>query len=151
MEQRMDISHEAPEGFRAVLALNKVVASQLDPTLFELVKLRASMVNGCAYCVDMHTTDAVERGESFRRVAAVSAWRESTYFTPSERAVLALTDELTRLGQHGVADATWAEVGEHFSSETVAHLVLAAAVINVWNRVAMASRIAPAPLDAVGA
>ncbi len=149
MEQRMDISQIAPEGFRTVLAFNKVVAANVDPVIFELVKLRASMLNGCAYCVDMHTTDAIAHGEQVRRIAAVSAWRESTYFTPAERAALALTDELTRLGEHGVADDTWRELAEHFEPTEVAHLVLAASVINVWNRIAMASRLAPAPLDPV--
>ena len=145
-EQRMDISIEAPEGFRAVLALNKVVASNLDRTLFELVKLRASMINGCAFCVDMHTTDALEAGEHVRRITAISAWRESTYFTPAERAALALTDELTRLGEHGVSAETWAGVEEHFEPGTVANLVLAVGVINIWNRIAMSSRLPPAPL-----
>ncbi len=147
----MDISVQAPAAYRSVLALNKVVAAALDHTLFELVKLRASMLNGCAFCVDMHTTDALANGEHVRRIAAISSWRESTYFTPSERAALALTDELTRLGEHGVSDETWAALGEHFDAPTIANLVLAVAVINVWNRVAMASRLAPAPLEvAVG-
>lgn len=143
----MDMSTQAPEGFRAVLAFNKVVAAQLDHRLFELVKLRASMINGCAFCVDMHTTDALAAGEHVRRIAAVTSWRESTYFTPAERAALALTDELTRLGEHGVSDETWAEAGAHFDPSTVANLILAVAVINVWNRIAMATRLAPAPLE----
>lgn len=143
----MDISIQAPEGYRAVLALNKVVGAALDHSLLELVKLRASMTNGCAHCVDMHTTDALANGEHVRRITAISSWRESTYFTASERAALALTDELTRLGEQGVSDETWAALGEHFDPTTVANLVLAVAVINVWNRVAVASRLAPAPLE----
>ena len=146
MEQRMDMSKVAPEGFRAVLALNKVVVANVDPTLFELVKLRASMINGCAFCVDMHTTEALAHGEQVRRITAITSWRESTYFTPAERAVFALTDELTKLGEHGVSDATWVEVGEHFDPDAVANLILAVAIINVWNRIAMATRLAPAPL-----
>ena len=146
-EQRMDISVEAPDGFKAVLALNKTVASNLDHSLFELVKLRASMINGCAFCVDMHTTDALAAGEQARRIAAISSWRESTFFSVPERAALALTDELTRLGEHGVSDGTWADVESHFAPGMVANLVLAVAVINVWNRVAMASRLAPAPRE----
>jgi len=146
-EQRMDISIAAPDGFRSVLAFDKVVSANLDHALFELVKLRASMINGCAFCVDMHTTAALTAGEDVRRITAVSAWRESTYFTPSERAALALTDELTRLGEDGVSDETWAELHEHFESDTVANLVMGVAVINVWNRIVMATRLPPAPLE----
>ncbi len=147
MEQRIDIARAATEGYRAVLALEQLLASTVDPTLYELVKLRASMINGCAFCVDMHTTDALAQGEQVRRITAVSAWRESTFFTPAERSVLALTDELTRLGDHGVSDATWAEVAEHFEPSELAHLVLAVSVINVWNRISIASRKPPAPLE----
>jgi AhpD family alkylhydroperoxidase len=146
MTPRMDLNATLPEGYKAVIALDRAAAAGVDPTIGELVKVRASMLNGCAFCLDMHTTDAVGAGEDLRRLMAVAAWRESPYFTPAERAALALTDELTRLGEHGVTDEVWAELGQHFDEEQVAHLLLAISVINVWNRVAVATHKQPAGL-----
>ena len=157
MEQRMTVADVAPEGFRRVLALEAYVRGAVETSLFELVKLRASVVNGCASCVDMHGTDMLGQGEDVRRVLAVSAWRESTFFTERERVAFALTDEVTHLDAHGVTDATWDAALAEFGEEDLANLLLAIATINTWNRIAVPTRAAapplatPAPTDATAA
>jgi AhpD family alkylhydroperoxidase len=114
--------------------------------LLELVKLRASMLNGCAFCVDMHSTDAIKASEDPRRLFAVSAWRESPFFTPGERAALAMTDALTRLGDDGLPDDAFAEALAHHGEKGVADLAVAFATINVWNRLAITGHAQPPPL-----
>jgi AhpD family alkylhydroperoxidase len=142
-ETRLRVHNVAPEGYQAVLGLEKYVAGTVDPVVFELVKLRASMLNGCSFCVDMHSRDAVKAGEDSRRLFAVAAWREAPFFTRRERAALALTDAVTRLGEHGVPDDVWDEAAAVWSEEELANLLLAIATINVWNRIAISTRTAP--------
>ena len=143
MGQRMDISSIAPEAYQAVLSLEKCVQASVDHTILELVKLRSSIINGCAFCVDMHTRDALAAGESSRRLFAVAAWREAPFFDDRERAALALTDAVTELGQRGVPDDVWDGALAHWSQEEVAGLVMAIATINVWNRIAISTRMQP--------
>lgn len=140
-ETRMPIGRLAPASYRAMIALDDAV--DFDPPLRELVRLRASVVNGCAYCVDMHSRDALAAGEDPRRVATVAAWRESAFFTAPERAAFALTDEITRLGEHGVSDAVWAAATAHFDDAVLAQLVFAIVVINAWNRLGVAVQMIP--------
>ena len=146
MGQRIDMWKLAPEAFQAVLALETYAKKNVDPTLFELIKIRASMINGCAYCLDMHTTDAVAEGEDPRRAIAVATWRESPYFSESERAALELTDEVTRMGEHGVTDRVWSAAQEHFDELELTNIVMAIVAINVWNRVAVTAHTPAAPL-----
>lgn len=146
MGQRIDMWKLAPEAFQAVLALETHAKKNVDPTLFELIKIRASMINGCAYCLDMHTTDAVAEGEDPRRAIAVATWRESPYFSESERAALELTDEVTRMGEHGVTDRVWSAAQEHFDELELTNIVMAIVAINVWNRVAVTALTPAAPL-----
>jgi AhpD family alkylhydroperoxidase len=148
MEQRIDLQQVSPEGFRAVFGLERHVRSAVKPELLWIVKLRASVVNGCAHCVDMHGIHAIEAGEDVRRVLAVSAWRESTFFSPAERAALALTDAVTRLGDEGVTDDVWQAVVDELGQDLVVELLIAIATINVWNRLAVPTRKAPPPLEA---
>ena len=143
MRERIAIDRLAPEGYRAVAALERYVASAVDPAILHLVKLRASVLNGCAFCVDLHSAEALADGEDSRRLFAVAAWREGPFFDERERAALALTDALTRLGGHGVPDEVWDEAMRHWSAEEVANLVLAIGTINVWNRIGVASRKQP--------
>ena len=150
MPARLAFQKVAPEAYQAVAVLSAYVSGQLDHTTHELLKLRASIVNGCSFCVDMHSTDMLKNGEDPRRVVAVAAWRESGFFTDAERAVLALTDDVTRLGEHGVTGDVWAEAASHFDEAELAHLVLAIATINVWNRIALSSLFAAPPLVARG-
>ncbi|QGG96960.1 carboxymuconolactone decarboxylase family protein [Actinomarinicola tropica] len=144
----MTLHEIAPAGVRAVHALETEVRAHIDHRLMELVKVRASIINGCAYCVDMHGTDLLDGGEDVRRVLAVTTWRESPFFTPAERAALALTDAVTRLGEHGVDDDVWAAAVDAHGEEGTAWLLLAIATINVWNRVAVPTHAQPPGLAA---
>ncbi|WP_435873058.1 carboxymuconolactone decarboxylase family protein [Micromonospora arborensis] len=139
----MNPSEVAPKAYQAVLGLEKYVRSNVDRTVLELVKLRASMINGCAYCVDMHSRDALAGGESSRRLFAVAAWRESPFFDERERATLALTDAVTRLGEHGVPDEVWDAAAKVWSEKELADLVIAIATINVWNRIGVTMQLEP--------
>jgi AhpD family alkylhydroperoxidase len=147
MEQRMQMAAVAPEGYRRVLALESYVRDAVEPPLFGLIKLRASVVNGCAFCVDMHGTDLLGQGEDVRRVLAVSAWRESTFFTDRERIAFALTDDVTRLDADGVSDAVWDAAVKEFGEADLANLILAIATINTWNRIAVSTHAAAPPLE----
>lgn len=146
-ENRLAVWKVAPEGYQAMLGLEQYCAANVGPVVFELVKLRASMLNGCSFCVDMHSRDAAKAGEDSRRLFAVAAWREAPFFTRRERAALALTDAVTRLGEHGVPDDVWAEAAAVWSEKELADLILAIATINSWNRISIASRNTP-PINA---
>lgn len=117
--------------------------SGLEPALRELVKTRASQINGCAYCIDMHTKDARAQGETEQRLYALNAWRETPFYTERERAALEWTDQLTLIAGRGVPDELYERVKEHFSEEEIAHLTLAVVQINAWNRLTISFR-APA-------
>ncbi|MER5458482.1 carboxymuconolactone decarboxylase family protein [Micromonospora sp. NPDC002389] len=138
--QRMNVAKVAPEAFGAVMGLEKYVRANVDHTVLELVKLRASILNGCAFCVDMHSQEALGVGESSRRLFAVAAWREAPFFDERERTALALTDAVTRLGEHGVPDDVWQDAAKVWPEKALADLVLAIATINVWNRIAVTFR-----------
>ncbi|MFE9692850.1 carboxymuconolactone decarboxylase family protein [Micromonospora sp. NPDC005806] len=140
---RVNMAAVAPEAYQAVFGLEKYVQANVDHTVLELVKLRASMLNGCAYCVDMHSRDALAAGESSRRLFAVAAWREAPFFDERERTALALTDAVTRLGEHGVPDEVWDAAAKVWSEKELADLVVAIATINVWNRIAVTSQAQP--------
>lgn len=140
---RMNPAELVPQAYKAVMGLEKYVQSNVDRTVLELVKLRASMINGCAFCVDMHSRDALANGGSSRRLFAVATWRESTFFDERERAALDLTDAVTRLGEHGVPDEVWDTAAKVWSEKELADLVIAIATINVWNRIAVTMRSEP--------
>lgn len=144
MSQRMNLGELAPEGYRAVLGLEKYLNKSLDARLLDLVKLRASMVNGCAYCVDLHSADLLKLGEDVRRVLGVSVWWEYPGFDARERAALALTDAVTKLGEHGVSDEVWDGARAVFTDKEVADLILAIGTINLWNRIGVTTRLQPA-------
>ncbi|KAB1130087.1 carboxymuconolactone decarboxylase family protein [Micromonospora sp. DT46] len=138
--QRINVAEVAPQAYQAVLGLEKYVRANVGHTVLELVKLRASMLNGCAFCVDMHSRDALASGESDRRLFAVAAWREAPFFDERERTALALTDAVTRLGEHGVPDDVWDAAAKVWSEKELADLLMAIATINVWNRIAVTCR-----------
>ena len=142
--QRLDVSHVAPDAYKAVLGVEQHVRRTVDPTLLHLVKLHASITNGCAYCVDMHSRDALASGETTQRLFGVTAWHEAPFFTEPERAALALTDSVTELPLGGVPDAVWDEAARHFNERDLANLLVAIGVINLWNRIAIPTRIEPA-------
>jgi AhpD family alkylhydroperoxidase len=138
---RLDYKHVLPEASRAMTELEHVVeASSLEPKLRELVKLRASQINGCAYCVDMHTKDAVAIGEDPQRLHLVAVWREAPGFSARERAALAWTEALTLLPQTGAPDDIYDDVARHFTPAEQVALTLAIVAINGWNRLAVGFR-----------
>ncbi|CAM5596167.1 AhpD family alkylhydroperoxidase [Aquamicrobium terrae] len=138
MKPRLDYYSKVPELMKAQLALNKAVEeSGLERSLLHLVKLRASQINGCSYCVDMHAHEARTDGESEQRLYLVAAWKESPLFTERERAAFAWTEAVTEISQNGVSDALYAEAREQFSEEDLVKLTMAVAVINTWNRLSV--------------
>ncbi|HTV02198.1 MAG TPA: carboxymuconolactone decarboxylase family protein [Luteitalea sp.] len=129
---------------KALVALHQAIeASGLDHSLGELVKIRASQINGCAYCIDMHTTDARALGETEQRIYALSAWRETPFFTPRERAALAWTESVTLLSQTHVPDEVYDEVRAQFEEKDLVSLTWAVVAINAWNRLAISFRNVP--------
>jgi AhpD family alkylhydroperoxidase len=145
MEQRLDFYKANPAAIKALLGVEERIGkSALEKSLTELVRLRASQINGCAFCVDMHVTDARKGGESERRLATVVVWRETPFFTDRERAALEWTEALTLVSQDHVPDAVWQAVRPHFSDEELVDLTLLISAINAWNRFAIAFRKLPA-------
>ena len=144
MSVRVNYAKAFPEGVHAVLNLEKVIrASGLEPSLLELVKIRASQINGCAYCLDMHSKDARAAGETEQRLYALSAWRETSFYTPRERAALAWTEAITNIQQGHAPDTVYEEVRKEFSETELVRLTLAIAQINTWNRIAIGFRAEP--------
>ena len=147
-EPRISISSDARESYRAMLALDRANrAANIDPRLHELVKIRASQINGCAYCIDMHTRDARKLGETERRLYALAAWPESPLFTDAERAALAFTEAVTHISAAGVPDDVYEVAAEHFDRGQLAALLYAAVTINAWNRLAIAAHLIFEPDD----
>ncbi|HZR11424.1 MAG TPA: carboxymuconolactone decarboxylase family protein [Myxococcales bacterium] len=139
--QRLRYPKVAPDAYRAMIALEDYVHSTgLELALLELVKIRASYLNGCAFCIDMHTKDARAEGETEQRIYAVPVWRETPFFTPRERAALAWTEAVTELGRDGVPDDVYAEARAHFEEAELVRLTMAVVVINGWNRLSIAFR-----------
>lgn len=137
MKPRLDGTKYVASGMgRALLALSAEVGKNLEPPLFELVKIRASQINQCAYCIDMHTKDARAHGESEQRIYALSAWRETPFFSARERAALEWTEELTRLADRDVADELYERVKAELGEADLVALTFAIVVINGWNRIA---------------
>ena len=139
--ERLNVHTVDPKATRAVLAMETYVrTSGLDRRLNELVKIRASQLNGCAFCLDMHNRDARKDGEDQRRLDVLAAWREAPeLYTGAERAALALTEAVTQVGEAGVPDEVWNDLTEHFDETGIVHLLMAIATINVWNRLAVAT------------
>jgi AhpD family alkylhydroperoxidase len=143
--QRLDFAKASPSAYKALLSLeNTVRDSGLEHSLLELVKLRASQINGCGFCVDMHTSDARKAGESERRLYAVAVWRETPFFTARERAALAWTEALTRLSQQPELERDYAALKEQFGDKEMVDLTLAITAINSWNRMAIGFGLQPA-------
>ncbi len=146
MEQRLDYIKASPDGFKAMLALEKHITASLDHALLHLVKLLASQINGCAYCIDMHWKDARAGGgggESEERLYMLDAWRESSLYTDRERAAFAWTEALTLVSETHAPDADFAAAREHFTEKELVDLTWAIAGINAWNRVAIGFRSKP--------
>ena len=135
---RLDPAKVAPGAYHAMLGLEKYLhSSALDPKLRELVKMRASQINGCAYCLDMHSKDARAHGETEQRLYMLNAWREAPFYSDAERAALAWTEALTRIADHPDTEPLLAELRKHFGDKDIADLTIAIVTINSWNRLAI--------------
>lgn len=146
MTNRIQISDHSEAGYRRVNALDAYVTESLDAEIVNFIYLRASLMNGCTYCVDAHSVDLEAGGTDLRRIYSVRTWRESTFYTERERAVFALTEAVTVLGEGGVDDAIWDAAAAVFSEKELSDIVLAIAMINVWNRIAISTRMPVPPL-----
>lgn len=144
MTERMNYSAVAPDAYKSMLAMQKyLAASSIDVSTHELIKIRVAQINGCAYCVDVHTRDARKQGEDENRLYALPVWRESPVFTAAERAALELAEAVTLVSQNGVSDETWALVRKHFDERQIADVLLAIICINVFTRLAVSTGMVP--------
>jgi AhpD family alkylhydroperoxidase len=137
---RFDLTQLNPEAYRHLLQMEALIARNVEPTLYHLVKLRASQINGCAFCLQMHTAEALKHGETPERMMALDAWEESPLFTDKERAALAWTEELTLIADSGASREAYEALRHQFSADEIGWLILAAVQINAWNRIAISSR-----------
>ncbi|MES2417839.1 MAG: carboxymuconolactone decarboxylase family protein [Bacteroidota bacterium] len=146
MEQRIDIGQIEPAAYKALLGLESYLANtQLSKTHKELIKIRASQINGCAFCINMHTKDARKNGETEQRIYLLNAWKEvAGLYTEEERAILALTEEMTLIANGGVADETYQKAKALFEPNHLAQIMMAIITINMWNRLAISTEMQPA-------
>jgi AhpD family alkylhydroperoxidase len=148
MTQRIDYMHQSPELTKKFMELAQMLStSAIEPAIIELVKVRASQMNGCTFCIDMHVKEAKIRGERELRLYHLAAWRESTLFTPRERAALAWTETLTKLPDGGVSDDIYERVRTQLSEKELSDLTFAVISINGWNRANVAFRPEPGTFD----
>lgn len=144
MEQRMDLGGEIPAAYKAMMGLEAFVQSTgMEKSLLELIKIRASQINGCAFCIDMHTKDARKAGVSEQRIYMLNAWREAPFYSDAERAVLALTESVTLVTQGHVPDDVYLEAERHFDTKRLGEIIMAIVTINAWNRIAITTRMMP--------
>jgi len=141
MENRINIQKVEPAAYQAMYGLEKYLsASKVDKILLELIKMRASQINGCAFCLNMHATDARKIGETEQRLYLLNAWRETTLFSEEEKAVLALTEEVTLITSH-VADETYNHAAKFYDENALAQIIMAIITINAWNRIAITAKV----------
>jgi AhpD family alkylhydroperoxidase len=142
MKKRINIKQVTPAAHKAMMSLeNYIRASDIKPSYRELIKIRASQINGCAYCVDAHTKDARKLGESERKIYAISAWKESPLFNEEERVILALTDEMANISVQGVSEDTYEDLTKYFDDKTISDLMMINITINAWNRWAVGTHL----------
>ncbi len=144
MEERIHYTKVSPGAYHALLEIEKYLGEcGLEETLLNLIKLRVSQINGCAYCLDMHWKDLRALGEEEQRLYSLDAWEESPHYTDRERAALAWAEAVTRVSETHVPDEVYQEVKKHFTEKELADLTLAVGAINLWNRLAIAGRVTP--------
>lgn len=144
MGKRIDYDAIAPQALKGLIEIEKYNRSaDIEFRLYELVKIRASQINGCGYCLNMHHKDAVKGGESAHRLATLSAWRETDFFSEREQAALALTEEMTLISNHGVSDEVYENAKKHFTDKELVDLSMIIVAINGWNRMAIAFKKLP--------
>ncbi|UPT70673.1 MAG: carboxymuconolactone decarboxylase family protein [Flavobacterium sp. JAD_PAG50586_2] len=141
MNTRVNILETEPEAYKAMMGLEKyIAATSLDPIHKELIKIRASQINGCAYCIDLHTKDARKFGMTEQKIYLLNAWKETKLYTEEERTILAMTEEITLI-QKGLSDATYNKAIELFDKSYVAMIIMMITTINAWNRIAIATEL----------
>jgi AhpD family alkylhydroperoxidase len=144
MKNRINFAQDEPEAYKALYGIEKYLqATKLTPIQKELIKIRASQINGCAYCINMHTKDARKYGETEQRIYLLNAWKETGLYTEEERCILALTEEITQLSHHGVSDETYERAAALFDEHTLAQIIMAVVAINAWNRIGVTTRMQP--------
>ncbi|RYG67798.1 carboxymuconolactone decarboxylase family protein [bacterium] len=149
MSQRLNFQKADSAAYRALSGVQAYVASSsLPKPLLHLIFTRVSQINGCAFCLDMHTREALHDGEDPQRLYTLSAWRETSFFTAQEQAALALAEHVTRISEHGVPDAIYNEVTKHFEEEQIVPLLVAICTINTWNRMVISTGTQPARANA---
>ena len=141
MQPRFNLQTIEPNAYQAILGIEVYLEScELEPALIELIKIRVSQLNGCAYCIQMHADIACKQGESEHRIYALSAWQQSSLFSDQERATLALTDEVTYISNSAVRDKTYDNCKRFYSDKVIAQCIMVIVQINTWNRIALASK-----------
>lgn len=141
---RVNINETEPQAFKAMYALEGYLATiQLSKIEKELIKIRASQINGCAFCIDMHTKDALKYGETTQRIFLLNAWRETDLFTAEEKVILAMTEEITLIHKHGLSNETYQKATALFDKNQIAQIIMAIGTINTWNRIAISTQLEP--------
>lgn len=143
METRVNILQTQPEAYKAMMGLEKYIASTaLISTHKELIKIRASQINGCAYCINMHTRDARKLGETEQRIYLLNSWRETNLYSEEERAILAMTEEITLIQKNHLSQETYDNVKKLFDDTYIASVIMMITIINAWNRIAISTELA---------
>jgi len=141
-DKRISVKAASPNGYKAMMALENYIGTvKLKPFYRELIKIIASQINGCAYCIDMHTKDARELGVTERKIYALSAWRESSLFNDEERVLLAATEEITNISFKGLSEETYKNLEKYFDDQSIAELIMINVTINAWNRIAVSTHL----------
>lgn len=141
MNKRINIEKVAPEAFKAMIGLESFLAkSDLNKTHWELIKIRASQLNGFAYCINLHTTEALKAGETPQRIFLLNAWKESELFDEKEQIILEMTEQITFIDQEGLSDNVYEKALELFGEKYVAEIIMAIVTINAWNRIAISTQ-----------
>ncbi|MBO9204301.1 MULTISPECIES: carboxymuconolactone decarboxylase family protein [Niastella] len=144
MTTRIKIDQVEPAGYKAILGLEKFIESTpLTKVHKDLIKIRASQINGCAFCIDMHTKEARKAGETEQRIYALNAWRDAPFYTDEEKAILALTEEVTLISHNQVSNATYEQAARLFGEAYLAQIILSIITINVWNRIGITTKLIP--------
>lgn len=144
MEKRIRINELEPQAYKAMYALEGYLGTtKLTKTQKELIKIRASQINGCAFCIDMHTKDALKNGETTQRIFLLNAWRETNLFTQEEKVLLSMTEEVTLIHNKGLSEETYQKAAQFFDQNTIAQIIMAIAIINTWNRIAISCQLEP--------
>ena len=149
MSKRINILQLEPEAYKAIMVLeNYLTNSGISKTHWELIKIRASQINGCAYCLDMHSREARNHGETEQRIYVLNAWRDTSFFTEEEKAILALTEEVTQISHGGVSDQTYQQAASVLDEHYLAKVIMAITIINAWNRISISTRMEPKKVEA---